>query len=434
MYRKSIIRIHTIVGTFFLGILFNAIHVLNAAEITSRENKRAILEALIQYVIQPPPDRFRIVAEVQVDDPAWSETQILEEVKRQEDFMRAVEQYSNQAAKLKLREFRIQALRKEKSGTKILMLQESRLFQLWMLDQTDMSLPNAGLLAKRGIAYDRSHANLHDSGVGEWQSYLVNHSLQSATVDARPSKKWERNDLWQAGVIEPQAALLLMSLVIATNSRSAFFGLNTSFSGAIVDPVRLDALAADQSKDLVATVNEEPFEGMPHIHIQLMERSYSQAQKRKVSYWLDKGTMKRLSKIEISDPNNKTHYTSIRQNYDNQNFPWIWRTETTDGKTRVSRRYTFKDVDIKGLTVSTQQFLPIFPTNYMVWGIRASGKPFPIQNPGNHKISNITLGGQLPSRWRWMHLVAVLVVLGLPVVWWLIRARQTQIVKEDSAL
>ena len=153
-----------------------------------------------------------------------------------------------------------------------------------------------------------------------------------------------------------------------------------------------------------------------------------------MSYWLDKGTMKRLSKVEISDPNNKKHYTSIRQNYDNQNFPWIWRTETTDGKTRVSRLYTFTDVDIKGLTVSTQQFLPIFPTNYIVYGIRASEKPFLIQNPDNLKESNITLGGQLPSRWRWMHSVAVLVVLGLPVIWLLTRAKPTQIVKEDAAL
>jgi len=113
--------------------------------------------------------------------------------------------------------------------------------------------------------------------------------------------------------------------------------------------------------------------------------------------------------LEASVTNYTTHssFISTREDFDGQGFPHMWkRTTMTPGSPTKQIDIVFKEVELNATFNNAQEFLPVFPTNYIV-SDATSGNAKILQNPQHSKIAQPETNADLVKR------MIILCVMGL---------------------
>lgn len=382
----------------------------------SHAQSMRVLKALFDYCTRPVPSALRLVAELEIVEPAWTEAQVMQEARRQDNHMARSTQlpWPSREEAARLREYRTNLLRSAHSGYKRLLLREWMLGNdLWRVDLTDTSVVLLSNLLSRGLTYHKTFVNIQSQdpifrGV---RSYRANHEIQSATLDMREHSRYARFDLWQALIVEPEAALPLVALTLHKSANAPATGLRRSFSGLAFDEGRARTLLSGADERWIVQVVNHADHDLHLIEIRLKERPRSDASGTEITYMLDGATLSRMLRINLFQAKTGARYSSIRTNFDAEGFPRLWMTEATDEKGVVVRKkYTFSEIDLAGASVAQSDFAPIFPTNYIVAAVSTSGEITVLQNPLGARILTAAADRHLRPSGRRVVLYSLLVI------------------------
>lgn len=394
-------------------LILTATALLNPVAWAAGERSPSVaeIEALFRVLTRELPHQFRLAAEVELVDPPASESEVQTMLRQQEEMMRKYDQLSTRTERDALRDARLRGLRQWASGRRRYLQREWYSGALYRLDQTDLSIQPPTGQQNTPEVYTDTFINIDDPSFASYSSVWVTHPLRSATLDERPVSKWQRADLWQAYVAEPQYAFLF---VLATADRQSVASLaaNTyqaSFAGADFDSARALALAEGKIPGMRLLVEEIRGEATPLTCLRLTSSNATSGSEVVINYCLDTDTLSRLVHLEVLE-NGQSRYSATTDEYDESGFPHYWRTERVDeqGKLHV-RTVRFTEVSLSVAFDDHEVFGAHFPTNYMVGLWNKAGEYSLLQNPGNVKVLDASILAPVPS-WRRAAMLAALVV------------------------
>lgn len=385
------------------------------------------LHALHQYCTKEVPERIRLLAVTELTDQGWTEAMVLAELKNQESLMKDMESTVPREEKEKLREARINMIRKVHSGHKWMVQREWRSGELYRLDQTEVFGREPTQEDMDAEFYEKQFVNIDDSKFNPAASFWANHRNKSATVDLRNESKWKRSQLWTAGTMEPQLALPLIAVLSSKKAPPPKSGnLADSFAGFEFDLIRANELIQGKNPDWLVSMVIETVDSIPSIKVELTSRKGSESEGVAFSYWLDAATKRKLIKAEGQNASEGGRIICSRRRFGLDGFPREWSTELhgQDGAHSL-KKVEFVAVDNFEELDDHNVFFPSFPEGYLVFEVAKNGTSKPIQNPLNASASSSSVSsGQGLSRNSIALAVFLICALGLPLIL-LIRSKST---------
>ena len=353
---------------------------------------RQMLQAIFSRVSRPLPAQLRLVAEVEVVNRPWTETQISNEVNKTEEFIFQHEQQVEKTPAKDLAKFREQWWQRERVSI-ILNTEEERLAHgtrtfleqewlarsagsLWRLDQLDTTsraqifqATNRPLPA--GMVYDWTHFNITDTNLIRDPLSQIDHRLRSAWFGITP---WKKEGFWEAFTLEPVVGFILTFaggdlFDFVRQVKSKPHKDIDSFAGVELSADKVEALATGKSFIWKVETDETVENGRKLAVLRLKGRNISPAHGEEIAFFADANNLTNIYRIELTSmPLMKTPYTSIRDDFDTNGFPHTWTIETPNEESVVKKTVKFKEIEYPAQFDNQTVFAPEIPVGYQING------------------------------------------------------------------
>lgn len=381
---------------------------VRAAEAAATEGanpRRATLQeitALFVRVTRPAPARCHFRARVEIRTPAWTERQIGEEIRRQEQASRTHDRGLTAAQQRQLAALRREGVRQAHSGTSTFEVEVWLAGELYRKDEVWTSVP---------LPSRRSYVRIADPSFTNVMAFIANHTLESATLYPIEASQVPLDPLWEGYTLEPPLVLPLLAAVGSTNALVAPSDPSPirpwAALGISLDRAQVSRLAEGTHAAFRLEVTELKWGDQGVRCFDLTRRGGSRRPALRVQYWADRTDPDRLLRIALSGPKGPS-LVSEREGVDVSGWPRLWTTETTgeDGR-RVQRQVIYDWVDPAGEFAAWPTFAPEFPERYVVAASTGQGVAELVHNPAGAAVAE---AGLLPGKPRWPK---VLLALGV---------------------
>ena len=381
------------------------VRVAEAAASDGANPRRATLPeitALFVRVTRPVPARCHFRARVEIRTPAWTERQIGEEIRRQEQASRTHDRGLTAAQQRQLGALRREGVRQAHSGTSTFEVEVWLAGELYRKDEVWTSVP---------LPSRRSYVRIADPGFTNVMAFIANHTLESATLYPIEASQVPLDPLWEGYTLEPPLVLPLLAAVGSTNALIAPSDPSPirpwAALGISLDRAQASRLAEGTHPTFRLEVRDSK-QGEQDVRcFDLTRREGLRSPALRVQYWVDRTDPDRLRRAELVGPNGPL-LVSEREGVDDSGWPRIWTTESAGEDGRLVWRQVIYDwVDPAGEFATWPTFAPEFPERYVVAASTGHGVAELVHNPAGAAVAEASL---LPGKPGWPK---VLLALGV---------------------
>jgi hypothetical protein len=374
MFTSRITRL----GLISLSLL-SCLHCVEASETNSRPASLDEIQTLFNLATVWP-QRQRLVANITTYEPKWSQEQIATAIEQQNEMfpdMRRQPEAEQQD--------RTNAVARSHTGIRILHIQDWYSGNLFRRDQTDEGAVSEQYLTGHPGTYKESFVDIDNPALSPYRSFNMDHQLRSAMLSK--ITLWAKDDLWRARGLDGEVVAPLIVALVDRKSLPNGHATDADLGAYKLDPARAERLhnGSDPIWHL-ETIAEGGQENRTRF-IMSAVKPYGLSDQEFIYVLGQVG--QRLVCLEASVTNYTTHssFISTREDFDTQGFPRVWkRTTMTPGSPAKQIDVVFKEVETNATFNDAQEFLPVFPTNYIVSDM-TSGNAKILQNPQHAKIA-----------------------------------------------
>jgi hypothetical protein len=365
---------------FCSGLLFFLLTV-EAYAAETRPASIAEIQALFDLATVGP-QHLRVVADIKTSGLPWTQEQISQELKDQDEMMQ-----KGLGSKMNgtLQRDASNAIARSHSGLRIQHIEEWYSGSHYRLDQTDEGLYSPEYLDANPDKYRNSYVNVDDMAMSPYRSFYVDHELRD--VQLSKIKLYGRNNLWRVLGLDEEVALPVLIALLDPSSGP---------KGRIPTDLDLSTLKMSQSNAKrihdgadpnwrMEALDEIPGEKFTRLILRgkfFTPDNPTQASDVEVTCGISYRSQRTVC-IEAAVTNHTVHsaFVSARGDFDGRDIPRSWkRSIFKPGFAITNVEVVFKEFDLSTPFDDKQVFLPVFPTNYIVSDL-TTGKPVVLQNP-----------------------------------------------------
>lgn len=330
------------------------------------------------------PQRFRIVADITVNEPAWTKEQIASELEHQNT---AMESRDNQAASkhfTDLTTIRSNAIAEAHSGIRVKHVQEWYSTNKFRLDQNQESALNAAFLKTHPGSYHDTFVDIGDDpAFSPYRSFLINRELHDVQLSKSPASQFARDNLWRVLGLDEQIANPLIIALMDFRSVPPYHKgdpSTVSLAGIKIDSLKSQAIHNGSDPNWHLEADEESLDGNVVTRFRLkgkifdpggspetisgvsMTRSSIEA-----AYWIIRESDKMIClQATLTNLTTQESFSSKRAALDSNGYPRRWEISIARSGVVKTTEVLIKEIDPNPSFSDDQIFSPRFATNDIV--------------------------------------------------------------------
>lgn len=408
--------IFSIIGLFWAGILFLAMHLGNTIVLADdfqpdappRLATERELRSLFEFSKKQTPERVHIVAVQQTVQPPKTEDQLKAQAEadlKLDTSLMSKDQRSQTIQAM------VADMKKRDSGDNYVKIEEWKsreMFRVDRLEGTDIvKLTNTTTCDfTRCFGIDTT---------GRRASWGTLYGIKSITFDYKRTNVYRPEGLWCAGYMEPNAYYLIFVGLADTNSLK---GINKNTTGSIIiDEHKLMTLAHGTNQLMSIIAENGLFKGNQVCKISVLPKIPFVARTDDVVLYfiLDATNYNRIYRTYAANRLQKSARQADREYFDGHDVPnkWIQIQHMPDGSTHTISTHFLKN-DLHPAFNDADIFTLRMPTNYIVSDVSDGGGGKYIQHPGKINVAKRNIPGQIVRSWiDKRFVIAMLVVLNM---------------------